>query len=197
MDSNWDLKAVLIQVSYNQYRASELRNQSFRARYENPEHCESQLKAIFDTFQFLVMGKDKTQDKNTATSSNAKDRDQESRDATLARIIAEAVAQQTKSIIEAVSKQKAEETQSLTDVFQRQMEETRAQYEELLKASRAQNFTSTLKVTSSTDGFRVMDPFDWTSDKNIYQRLINSRLDVTHSVHHHFRTATLSGCISS
>ena len=50
------------------------------------------------------------------------------------------------------------------------MEETRAQYEELLKASRAQNFTSTLKVTSSTDGFRVMDPFDWTVDKNIYQR---------------------------
>ena len=32
------------------YRASELQNQSFRARYENTEHCESQLKAIFDTF---------------------------------------------------------------------------------------------------------------------------------------------------
>ena len=109
-----------------------------------------------------------SKDENAATSSNA--RDQESRDATLARIIAEAVAQQTKYIVEAVSKQKAEETQSLTDVFQRQMEETRAQYEELLKASHAQNFTSTLKVTSSTDGFRVMDPFDWTADKNIYQR---------------------------
>ena len=112
----------------------------------------------------------RSKDENAATSSDAKDRDQESRDATLARIIAEAVAQQTKSIVEAVSKQKAEETQSLTDVFQRQMEETRAQYEELLKASRAQNFTSILKVTSSTDGFRVMDPFDWTADKNIYQR---------------------------
>ena len=109
-----------------------------------------------------------SKDENAATSSDA--RDQESRDATLARIIAEAVAQQTKSIVEAVSKQKAEETQSLTDVFQRQMEETRVQYEELLKASPTQNFTSTLKVTSSTDGFRVMDPFDWTADKNIYQR---------------------------
>ena len=116
------------------------------------------------------MVKDKTQDKNATTSSDARDRDQESRDATLARIIAKAVAQQTKSIIEAVSKQKSEETQSLTDVFQRQMEETRAQYEELLKTSCTQNFTSTLKVTSSTDGFRVMDPFDWTHDKNIYQR---------------------------
>ena len=171
MDSNWDLKAVLIQVSYDQYksfRATELQElQSFEQRYESSEHCESQLKAIFNTFRFLVMG-NRSKDENAATSSNA--RDQESKDATLARIIAEAVAQQAKSIVEAVSKQKAEETQSLTDVFQRQMEETRAQYEELLKASRAQNFTSTLKVTSSTDGFRVMDPFDWTADKNIYQR---------------------------
>ena len=84
--------------------------------------------------------------------------------------IAEAVAQQTKSIMEAVSKQKSEETQALTDVFQRQMEETRAQYQELLKASCTQKLSSTLKVTSSTNGFRVMDPFDWTADKNIYQR---------------------------
>ena len=71
-----------------------------------------------------------------------------------------------KAIAEAV----AQQTQAIADVFQRQMEETRAQYEELFKASRAQNFTSTLKVTSSTDGFRVMGPFDWTHDKNIYQR---------------------------
>ena len=71
-----------------------------------------------------------------------------------------------KAIAEAV----AQQTQAIADVFQRQMEETQAQYEELFKASRTQNFTSTLKVTSSTDGFRVMDPFDWTADKNIYQR---------------------------
>ena len=176
VDSNWDLKAVvLIQVNYDQYKSlratelQELRNQSFRGtKIQNTvkSHFCPQ-KAIFDTFRDLVMG-NRSKDENATTSSDA--RDQESRDATLARIIAEAVAQQTKSIVEAVSKQKAEETQSLTDVFQRQMEETRAQYEELLKASRAQNFTSTLKVTSSTDGFRVMDPFDWTADKNIYQR---------------------------
>ena len=104
----------------------------------------------------------RSKDENAAASNNTKDRDQESnsqdqdtRDTSLAKAIAEAVAQQT---------------QAITDVFQRQMEETRAQYEELFKASRAQNFTSTLKVTSSTDGFRIMDPFDWTHDKNIYQR---------------------------
>ena len=113
--------------------------------------------------------KDKTQDENAATSTKAS-RDQESRDAALARTIAEAVALQTKSIIEMFSKQKAEETHSLTEAFQRQMDKTHAQYEELLKASRAQNFPSTLKVTSSSEGFRVMDPFDWTMDKIIYQR---------------------------
>ena len=80
--------------------------------------------------------------------------------------LAQQKSEETQSITEAV----AQQTKSIADVFQRQMEETCAQYEELLKASRAQNFTSTLKVTSSTDGFRVMDPFDWTADKNIYQR---------------------------
>ena len=111
----------------------------------------------------------RSKDENAATSTDAS-RDQESRDAALARIVTEAVAQQTKSIIDAFSKQKAEETQSLTEAFQRQMDKTHAQYEELLKASCAQNFPSTLKVTSSSEGFRVMDPFDWTLDKNIYQR---------------------------
>ena len=111
-----------------------------------------------------------SKDENAAAENHSRDRDQESRDASLAKIIAEAVAQQTKSIVEAVSKQKSEETQALTDVFQRQMEETRAQYQELLKASYAQKLSSTLKVTSGTNGFRVMDAFDWTNDKNIYQR---------------------------
>ena len=104
----------------------------------------------------------RSKDENAAASNNTKDRDQESnsrdqdtRDTSLAKAIAEAVAQQT---------------QAIADVFQRQMEETRVQYEELFKASRAQNLSSTLKVTSGTNGFRVMDAFDWTNDKNIYQR---------------------------
>ena len=104
------------------------------------------------------MGKDQSKDENAATENREnKDhsRNQDASQVSLAKTIAEAVAQQT---------------QAIADVFQRQMEETRAQYEELLKASCTQNFTSTLKVTSSTDCVRVMDPFDWTADKNIYQR---------------------------
>ena len=109
------------------------------------------------------MGKDKARDKNATTSSNARDREQESRDTALARTITQAVA-------EAFTKQKADEIKLITETFTRQMEKTQVQYEELLKASHVQNFPSTLKVTSSSEGFRVMDPFDWTTDKNIYQR---------------------------
>ena len=126
------------------------------------------------------MGKDKTQDEN----ATAKNKDQESRDTTLAKTITAAVAvalaqqkaKETQSITEAVGLQSksitevAQQTKSITETFSRQMEKTHAQYEKLLEASHTQNFTSTLKVTSSTDGFRVMDPFDWTADKNIYQR---------------------------
>ena len=63
-----------------------------------------------------------------------------------------------------------EETQSITEAFTRQMEKAHAQYKKLFKESRAAALPTTLKVTSSTDGFRVMDPFDWTMDKNVYQR---------------------------
>ena len=136
--------------------------------------------------------KDRAQDENATTSTDAS-RDQESRDAALARTITVAVAgalaqqksEETQSIAAAVAgalrQQKAEETQSITkavalqtksitETFSRQMEKTHAQYEVILKASHAQNFPSTLKVTSSSEGFRVMDPFDWTMDKDIYQR---------------------------
>ena len=106
--------------------------------------------------------KDKTRDGDAATSTDAS-RDQESRDTALAKTIAQAVA-------EAFAKQKADDTKFIMETFTRQMEKTQAQYEELLKVSCAQNFPSTLKVTSSSDGFRVMDPFDWTMDKNIYQK---------------------------
>ena len=113
------------------------------------------------------MSKDRSKDGDAATSSTEANKDhswdQESRDAVLARTITEAVAG-------ALAKQKAEETQSITEAFTRQMEKTHVQYKKLYKESCAAVLPTTLKVTSSTDGFRVMDPFDWTMDKNVYQR---------------------------
>ena len=116
--------------------------------------------------------KDKTWDGDAATDRDHS-RDQESRDAVLAKTIAEAVALQTQSITEMFAKQNreaAKETQSIAETFTRQMEKAHAQYQDLLKETHAAALPTTLKVTSSTDGFRVMDPFDWTMDKNVYQR---------------------------
>ena len=91
----------------------------------------------------------------------------------LAKTIAKAVAQQTQSVAEMFAKQNreaAKETQSITEAFTRQMEKAHAQYQDLLKESRAAALPTTLKATSSTDVFKVMDPFNWTLDKNVYQR---------------------------
>ena len=55
--------------------------------------------------------KDKTRDENAATSSDARDWEQESRDTALARTITQAVA-------EAFAKQKADETKLITETLQ-------------------------------------------------------------------------------
>ena len=104
------------------------------------------------------MGKDKTKDGDAATSTETNrdhSRDRDTRDAALAKTITEAVAR---------------ETQSITEVFTRQMEKAHVQYQDLIKESHAAALPTTLKVTSGSDGFRVMDPFDWTMDKSVYQR---------------------------
>ena len=123
--------------------------------------------------------KDKTRDGDAATENRDSQAnrdhswDRESRDTALARTSTKAVALQTQSIAEMFAKQTreaAKETQSMAEAFTRQMEKAHAQYQDLLKESHAAALPTTLKVTSSTDGFRVMDPFDWTMDKNVYQR---------------------------
>ena len=113
--------------------------------------------------------KDKARDGDAAADRDHS-RDQESRDALLARTIAVAVAgalaqqksEETQSIAKAVAgalaKQKAEETQLITEAFTRQMEKTHVQYEKLLKETRTPALPSTLKVTSGTDGFKSHGP---------------------------------------
>ena len=130
--------------------------------------------------------KDRTRDGDAAAANRDHSQD---REAALAKTITEAVALQTQSITKifakqkseetqsiaeavagALAKQKAEETQSITEAFTRQMEKAHAQYKKLFKESHTVTLPTTFKVTSSSEGFRVMDPFDWTMDKNVYQR---------------------------
>ena len=106
------------------------------------------------------MDKDKTKDGET-TASEAQDgcrdsqrdhsqdnrdhsRDQAARDAALAQTITEAVA--------------------------REMPKAHVQYQAIANEKSAPTLPTSLKITSGPHGFRVMDPFNWTKDKSIYQR---------------------------
>ena len=97
------------------------------------------------------MGKDKTKDGETAATSEDGCRDtwrdhsqdQEARDATLAQTIIEAVA--------------------------REVVKAHVHYQAILNEKSAATLQTSLKVSSGSHGFKVMDPFDWTKDKSIYQ----------------------------
>ena len=73
------------------------------------------------------------------------------RDAALAKTIAEAVAR---------------ETQTITEVVAREMAKAHVQYQANINENRAPTLLTTLKVTSGSNGFRIIDPFNWTRDKN-------------------------------
>ena len=50
------------------------------------------------------------------------------------------------------------------------MAKVHTHYQALLNERSAAAMPTSLKMTSGTLGFKVMDPFDWTKDKAIYQR---------------------------
>ena len=99
------------------------------------------------------MGKDKTKDGETTASETQfgcwdawrdHSQDQEARDATLAQTIAE--------------------------VVPREMAKAHAHYQAILNERGTTTLPTSLKISSGSHGFKVMDPFDWTKDKSIYQR---------------------------
>ena len=107
------------------------------------------------------MGKDKNKDKDhhdgetTASQTNSLwvghwdnrrdlSQDWETKDAALAQTIGEAVA--------------------------REMAKAHAHYQAILNERGTATLQTSLKVSSGANGFKVMDPFDWTKDKSIYQK---------------------------
>ena len=100
------------------------------------------------------MGKDKNKDGKTAATSKTQggcrdtrrdhSQDQEARDVTLVQTIVEAVA--------------------------REVAKAHAHYQAILNERGATTLPTSLKISSGSHGFRVMDPFNWTKDKSIYRR---------------------------
>ena len=50
------------------------------------------------------------------------------------------------------------------------MAKAHAHYQAILNERGTATLQTSLKVSSGANGFKVMDPFDWTKDKSIYQR---------------------------
>ena len=85
-----------------------------------------------------------TNPRDTHQSNRDLSWDREARDTTLAKTIAKAIA--------------------------REMAKAHVQYQALLNDRSTAVIPTSLKVTSGANGFKVMDPFDWTKNKAIYQR---------------------------
>ena len=101
--------------------------------------------------------KDKTKDGETVSSKTKRDhsQDQKARDTVLAKTITKTVAR---------------EMQTIAEVVAREMAKAQAQYQATINENPTPTLPTTLKVTSGSNGFRIMDPFNWTRDKSIYQR---------------------------
>ena len=60
--------------------------------------------------------------------------------------------------------------QTITEAVARDMAKAHAHHQAILNERGAATLQTSLKVSSGANGFKVMDPLDWTKDKSIYQR---------------------------
>ena len=58
----------------------------------------------------------------------------------------------------------------IVEAVARETAKVTAHFQAILSERTALSLAGSLKVTSRAPGFKVMDPFDWTKDKSIYQR---------------------------
>ena len=58
----------------------------------------------------------------------------------------------------------------VAEAVTREMAKDHAHYQPLLNERSTAVIPTSIMVTSGANGFKVMDPFDWTKDKAIYQR---------------------------
>ena len=55
----------------------------------------------------------------------------------------------------------------VAEAITREMSKAHAHYQAMIQEISATAMPTSLKVTSGASGFKVMDPFDWTKDKSI------------------------------
>ena len=60
--------------------------------------------------------------------------------------------------------------QTIAEAVTREVAKAHAHYQAILNEKGASTLRTSLKISSGANGFKVMDPFNWTKDKSIYQR---------------------------
>ena len=60
--------------------------------------------------------------------------------------------------------------QTITEAVTREVAKAHVHYQAILNERGTATLQTSLKVSSGANGFKVMDPFNWTKDKSIYQR---------------------------
>ena len=60
--------------------------------------------------------------------------------------------------------------QTIAEAVTREMAKTHAHYQVILNEKSAATLQTSLKISSGANDFKVMDPFNWTKDKSIYQK---------------------------
>ena len=60
--------------------------------------------------------------------------------------------------------------QTIAEAVTRDMAKAHAIYQAILNERGTATLPTSLKISSGSHGFKVMDPFDWTKNKSIYQR---------------------------
>ena len=96
------------------------------------------------------MGKDKHKDGETAATSKT--------------------SQDTQDLSQDHKARDAALVQTITEAVSREMAKAHVYYQAILNEKGAATLQTSLKVSSGANGFKVMDPFNWTKDKSIYQR---------------------------
>ena len=60
--------------------------------------------------------------------------------------------------------------QTIAEAVAREMAKSHVQYQAIINEKGTTTLPTSLKISSGSHGFKVMDPFDWTKDKSIYLR---------------------------
>ena len=109
------------------------------------------------------MGKDKAKDKEQHDGETAAS----SETVTSPWDACQDARQSNRDLSQDCEAQDATLAKTITEAVAREMAKAHAHYQAILTEGGAATIQTSLKVSSGANGFKVMDPFNWTKDKSM------------------------------